>query len=74
MPWYHIRQDENRNCDHCGGKTVMQFYREVIGWQTLGTVHFSVQPNLAFLKAFRRWCAECKKASKIKYETLETES
>ena len=74
MKHYHIRQDENKKCDLCGEKTVMQFYREPIGWQTLGSVYFAVQSNLAFLKVFRRWCTKCKKSSKIKYQTIESKS
>ena len=74
MKHYHIRTDDNEKCDYCGGETPVQFYREGIGWQTLGIVHFEVQPNLAFLKRFRRWCAECEKPLKIKYQTFESKS
>ena len=70
MKHYHIRRDENRKCDDCGADTLVQFFRDGFGWQTLGSVSFAVQPNLSFLKRFRRWCEKCKKPMEIRYRTL----
>ena len=74
MKHYHIRQDENKKCDDCGGETWIQRFREGIGWERIGPVSFAAQPNLEFLKRFRRWCPKCGKPLRIKYEILGNEA
>jgi formate dehydrogenase maturation protein FdhE len=72
MKYYHIRRDKNVRCGYCGGKAVFEFLNKGGKWQTLGTIYFAVQSNLAFLKMFRRLCTKCGKQSKIEYEIIET--